>query len=245
MYVITLANPKGGTGKTTTTFILAETIALSGGRVTIMDLDPARNMMIWKEMREDRGDDLPFQIVERPKREEDLIAEIERQDELTDYLLIDLEGTKDQIATFALSRTDVALVPIDGSALEARQAASAIGLVQQTAQMMRQPIRSAIVFTRSNAAFQTIDEKDVRVSLEENGIDVIPERIVSRAAYRRIFRDARTLAEIEGDAENEAKGKPTDAAKGRVVDPIKKARQNAALFTQAVIEFLAVGGDNG
>lgn len=235
MYVITLANPKGGTGKTTTSFLLAETIALSGGRVAVMDLDPAANMMIWKSMRSERGDTCPFEIVGRPPTEQ-LVTAIEDLEESIDYLIIDLEGTKDQIATFALARTDLCLVPIDGSALEARQAASAINLAKQTASMARQEIKAAIVFTRSNAAFQTSDEKDVRASLESNSIDVVKERIVSRAAYRRIFRDGKTLEEIEKQAQLEAMKLKTASAKRKLVEPISKARHNAAGFTQAVIE---------
>lgn len=243
MYVITLANPKGGTGKTTTSFILAETIALSGGRVTVMDLDPAENMVLWGKMRIDRGDSMPFEVVGRP-RTENLVSEIEKLEKNTDYLVIDLEGTKDQIATFALSRTDLCLVPIDGSALEARQAASAIGLVQQTAAMARQEIKSAIVFARTNAAFQTTDERDVRSSLSSNDIPIISERIVSRSAYRRIFRDALTLEEIEKATILEAQDKSTAASQDKHIAPIKKARQNAALFTKAVVDFITEEQDD-
>ena len=45
MYVITFANPKGGSGKTTSAMLLAEQIALSGGRVAILDLDPNANIL--------------------------------------------------------------------------------------------------------------------------------------------------------------------------------------------------------
>ena len=47
MYVITFANPKGGSGKTTSAMLLAEQIALSGGRVAILDLDPNANILGW------------------------------------------------------------------------------------------------------------------------------------------------------------------------------------------------------
>ena len=47
MYVITFANPKGGSGKTTSAMLLAEQIAISGGRVSILDLDPNANILAW------------------------------------------------------------------------------------------------------------------------------------------------------------------------------------------------------
>lgn len=225
MYVITLANPKGGTGKTTTAMIIAEQLALANARVTFLDLDPAKNAIIWRDMREDRKAKQPFKILERPETSK-LVREIEALEGTTDYLIIDLEGTKDQIATFALSRTDLCLVPTDGSAIEARQAATAIGLVEQTAEMMRQPIQCAVVFARANAAFQTKDEKDVRASLIENEIPVISERIVARAAYRRIFKDAMTVGEIAAETPDD------DASQGA------KAMVNAQRFTQAIIDFV-------
>ena len=46
MFVITFANPKGGSGKTTSAMLLAEQIALSGGRVAILDLDPNANLSL-------------------------------------------------------------------------------------------------------------------------------------------------------------------------------------------------------
>ena len=55
MYVITFANPKGGSGKTTSAMLLAEQIALSGGRVSILDLDPNANILAWSEGRQAVG----------------------------------------------------------------------------------------------------------------------------------------------------------------------------------------------
>ncbi|WP_084212684.1 ParA family protein [Thalassobacter sp. 16PALIMAR09] len=47
MKVLTFANPKGGSGKTTSAMLLAEQIAISGGRVAILDLDPNANIFAW------------------------------------------------------------------------------------------------------------------------------------------------------------------------------------------------------
>ena len=55
MFVITFANPKGGSGKTTSAMLLAEQIALSGGRVAILDLDPNANILAWARGREEAG----------------------------------------------------------------------------------------------------------------------------------------------------------------------------------------------
>ena len=70
MYVITFANPKGGSGKTTSAMLLAEQIAISGGRVAILDLDPNANILAWTQAREAGGRDVPFTVHARPQAEE-------------------------------------------------------------------------------------------------------------------------------------------------------------------------------
>jgi chromosome partitioning protein len=125
MYVITFANPKGGSGKTTSAMLLAEQIAISGGRVAILDLDPNANILAWAQAREREGRDVPFTVHARPQAEE-TVELIDNLSDEADYLIIDLEGSKDQIVTFALSRTDLCIIPLDGSPMEARQAAQAV-----------------------------------------------------------------------------------------------------------------------
>ena len=136
MYVITFANPKGGSGKTTSAMLLAEQIALSGGRVAILDLDPNANILGWARGREEAGRSLPFSVHARPQIE-DTVGLIDEMAAQADYLIIDLEGSKDQIVTFALSRTDLCIIPMDGSPMEARQAAQAVRLVETTSRMIR------------------------------------------------------------------------------------------------------------
>lgn len=48
MPVITVANPKGGAGKSTTTLVLATTLAQQGASVVILDCDPNRPIEGWR-----------------------------------------------------------------------------------------------------------------------------------------------------------------------------------------------------
>ena len=236
MYVITFANPKGGSGKTTSAMLLAEQIALSGGRVSILDLDPNANILAWSEGRKADGRDVPFSVYARPQAE-DTVELIDQLSGETDYLIIDLEGSKDQIVTFALSRTDLCIIPLDGSPMEARQAAAAVRLIQTTSSMIRAPIAYSLLFTRTNAAFQTTDERDVRQEMEINNIPTLPTRIAKRAPYTRIFRDGVLLSELPGIVTNEHEGKTasvTDKAMKQVVAAIENARD----YAQAVIHAL-------
>lgn len=236
MYVITFANPKGGSGKTTSAMLLAEQIALSGGRVAILDLDPNANILAWSEARKAEGRDVPFAVHARPQAEE-TVELIDGLADTVDYLIIDLEGSKDQIVTFALSRTDLCVIPLDGSPMEARQAAAAVRLVQTTSTMIRMPIAYTLLFARTNAAFQTTDERDVRQEMKLNSIPTLPVRIARRAPYTRIFRDGVLLAELPDIVAAEHAGK-TASVTDKALKQVAGAIENARDYAQAVIHTL-------
>jgi chromosome partitioning protein len=239
MYVITFANPKGGSGKTTSAMLLAEQIAISGGRVAILDLDPNANILAWSEARKSDGRDVPFVVHARPQAEE-TVELIDSLSEEADYLIIDLEGSKDQIVTFALSRTDLCVIPLDGSPMEARQAAAAVRLVQTTSNMIRTPIDYTLLFTRTNAAFQSTDERDVRQEMELNNIPTLPVRIAKRAPYTRIFRDEVLLDELPGIVTEEMSGKSASVS-DKAMKQVRSAIENAQDYAQAVIHALTKG----
>lgn len=241
MYVITFANPKGGSGKTTSAILLAEQIALSGGRVAILDLDPNANILAWSQTRSERGAAVPFSVHSRPQAEE-TVELIDNLADETDYLIIDLEGSKDQIVTFALSRTDLCVIPLDGSPMEARQAAQAVRLVETTANMIRAKINFILLFTRTNAAFQSTDERDVRQEMELNNIPTLPVRVAKRAPYTRIFRESVLLAELPEIVEMELEGKSASVT-DKAMKQVTGAIENAQDYAQAVINTLTQGGN--
>ena len=236
MYVIAFANPKGGSGKTTSAMLLAEQVSIAGGRVAILDLDPNANILAWSQSRQKEGREVPFSVHVRPQAEE-IVALIDGLTAEADYLIIDLEGAKDQIVTFALSRTDLCIIPLDGSPMEARQAAQAVRLVQTTSSMIRSPIEYALLFTRTNAAFQTTDEREVRQEMEMNRISLLPVRLAKRAPYTRIFRDNVLLAELPDLVTAEMKGKAASTT-ARALKQVTTAIDNARDYAQVVIDTL-------
>jgi len=236
MYVITFANPKGGSGKTTSAMLLAEQIAISGGRVATLDLDPNANIIAWSRNRTEEGRGIPFTVHARPQAE-DTVALIDSLADSVDYLIIDLEGSKDQIVTFTLSRTDLCVIPLDGSPMEARQAAAAVRLVQSTSAMIRAPIAYTLLFTRTNAAFQSSDERDVRAEMEANSVPTLPVRIAKRAPYTRIFRDGVLLSELPELVRTEMAGKSASVTE-KALHQVTGAIDNARDYAQAVIQVL-------
>ncbi|WP_425106614.1 AAA family ATPase [Ancylobacter sp.] len=219
MYVISFANPKGGTGKTTAALLLAEQLSKAGARVAMLDCDPNQNLVTWRSERARADLATPFDVIPRPP-EDQVVETLDALDGAVDYVIVDLEGTAAQIVTFVLSRTDLAVIPFEPTPMEARQAARAVSLIKSTARMIRRPIPFTLLFTRTNAAFATSDERDVRA--ETTGLPVLPIALVRRAAFTRIFRESLLLSEL----------KPGE------VSNLKSAQANAREYAQAVANAL-------
>jgi chromosome partitioning protein len=238
MFVITFANPKGGSGKTTSAMLLAEQIHHAGARVAVLDCDPNQNIVQWAAMRQEEGREVPFTI--EPVPSEDLVLEtIEALDGKADYLIIDLEGTASQLVTYAISQSDLVLVPFEPTPMEARQAARAVQLVRNAGRMLKREIPHSLLLTRVNAAFQTSDEKDVRKETDGNDVSVLTTTIVRRAPYTRIFREGMMLSELQAAAQQEAEGR-TASAQERLLKPIENAITNAQEYAQEVVNALRV-----
>jgi chromosome partitioning protein len=121
--------------------------------------------------------------------------------------------------------------------MEARQVAQAVRLVQTTANMIRAQINYALLFTCTNAAFQTTDERDVRQEMELNNIPTLPVRIAKRAPYTRIFRDGVLLSELPDIVTQEMQGK-TASVSNKAMKQVTGAIENARDYAQTVIATL-------
>ena len=116
MAVITLANAKGGAGKTTAALILATELARQGNRVVILDADPQRWITNWSEIS---GHIANLEVISHITPASLPCHIRERKDE-ADYIIIDLAGARDAIVALALGLSDQVLIPVQGCAMDAR-----------------------------------------------------------------------------------------------------------------------------
>lgn len=237
MFTITFANPKGGSGKTTSAMLLAEQIHHAGGSVAILDCDPNQNIVQWASHRRSDGRPVPY-LVRPVPTEADFLDTIEGIRGKADYLIIDLEGTASTLVTYAISQSDLVLVPFEPTPMEARQAARAVGLVRNASRMLNKAIAYALVLTRVNAAFQTTEEKDVRKEMESASVRVLETSIVRRAAYTRIFREGYMLSELLEQGRADVRDSTTSQQE-RLLKPLETAIQNAKAFAQEVANTLS------
>lgn len=195
MPTIVFASPKGGAGKSTSAFILATSLAHRGAPVTVIDADPNRPLARWAR-RDGKPDNLT--VVEQTS-ENSIIETIEAAAKETPFVVVDLEGTASQMATFAISRADLVVIPSKGSQLDAIEAVAAVRLVGQCEQMINAPIPCAVLFTQTNPAINTRTLSAIEDQLRSRGVRLFDVRIHEREAYKAVFSYGGTLWTLTND----------------------------------------------
>lgn len=221
MPVISFANPKGGTGKSTSALILALEMAYRGGKIALVDCDPNQVTAGWAAARELAGMSLPFKAVADPG-EANIIDTLDTLAAEYPFVIVDLEGTASLMMSRAMSRSDLTIIPMQASPVDAKQAARAVGLVRAEEKTLRRNIPMRILMTRNNPAIKTRDEKAIKEQLAAANVPMLEVSLHERAAFRAIFSFNKTLRELT----------PKESA------GLVRARENAEGYAYHVIKAL-------
>jgi len=220
MPVITMLSPKGGVGKTTTALILATQLAADGATVTLIDADPNFPLLKWATL-----DGKPDNIeVIGEIDEEQIIETIDEARKRVDFVIVDLEGRASARTTNALLMSNLALIPIQGSGLDADQAARAFQSVRSAARVRERPIAYAAVLTRTPGTVKlwSRDLKAIVQNLQDAGIPVIATPLAERGAFRGLFSSGGTLSTLDA----------------KQVASLESARENSKAFVTDVLAAL-------
>lgn len=223
MPVITMLSPKGGVGKTTTALILGTEIAASGRQVVMIDADPNFPLSRWAGKQ---GKPENIEVVQEVD-EDEIIGTIDAARKRAEFVIVDLEGKASARATSALLMSNLALIPIQGSELDAHEAARAFKVVRNAGTVRQRPLPFAAVLTRTPASprLWTRDLKAVVANLQHAGVPMTATALAERGAFRGLFSMGGTLAEMTAAD----------------VGSLEGARSNAAAFARDVLSLLAEG----
>lgn len=192
MPTISFASPKGGAGKTTAATLCASELALRGRRVTLIDADPNHTVMDWAALAP-----LPAGLEARADISEETIATtIAEAARVCDIVIVDLEGAASLLASYAVAMSDLVVIPVQGSQLDARQAARQIRLIEAQQAILDRPIRHAVLFTRTNPALAPKTARFIEQRFRDLAIPVLATPLVDREAYRALFSFGGTLADL-------------------------------------------------
>lgn len=219
MPIISIGNSKGGVSKTTLTLVLGTILAEAGNTVTLIDADPNLPLQDWR----DRGGKLPgLEIVstwpengEETQIDADNILEvIDAAAERSQFVFIDLEGTANELITWAFTRSDLVLIPLQGSHLDAKEAAKTLRQVQKAEKGTRREIPFALIFTRTSPAIRPKTLKSVMESIDARDLPRFETELLEREAFRAMGSFGQSLFDLD---KSDVSGVDAAIANGRTI----------------------------
>lgn len=217
-----MISSKGGVGKTTASLLLAGEIARAGKSVGLIDSDPNFPLVRWSK-RANRS--LSAIAVYGDADDDSIIETIEASAQRHDFTIVDLEGTANARITYAVSQSQLTLIPLQGSALDAEEAAKSIRLIRSLEKVSRRVVPYRVFFSRVPAAIRERTLINLETQFRDAEIPLLPVSVIDRAAYRALFSFGETLDELD----------PTQ------VSGLEQAKTNTTAFAQAVLDVLKEG----
>jgi chromosome partitioning protein len=218
MPVIAFCSPKGGAGKTTAATVLATELAERGASVTIIDADPNKNVVDWAKLP---GVPKGLNVVGEVS-EETIVDEIEGAAAHSTFVIVDLEGTASLMVSYATSMADFVVIPVQGSQLDAKQAARQMKLIKAQERIANRPIPFAVLFTRTNPAITPRTQRFIEERFTELAVPVMKARLYDREAFRAMFSYGGTIAGLSNKS----------------VSNLATALQNAREYTAEIVDRL-------
>jgi chromosome partitioning protein len=137
-----------------------------------------------------------------------------------DFVIVDLEGTATDRVGFAVTRTDLVLIPVQASVLDATEAAKAVKLVRQMSRVTGRDIPYRLYFSKTPPAIRERTARDIEEQFTQASVPSLPTSLVDRAAFRSLFSLGGTLHMLDNSD----------------VGGLEAARQNAFAFAQAIAD---------
>ncbi len=193
MPVVVVANPKGGAGKSTSTLVLAQTLAQLGASVTVVDADPNRPIVEWRA----GSSKLPLEVVGNVT-ESSIIRVIRENRASRQFVFVDLEGTASRLVSRAITQADLVLIPLQASGVDARQASRAVALIHEEEEALDgRAIPFRVLLTRTSPIIATRIEREIVSALVEAGLPLMKTRLNERQAYKALFVRRLALHELD------------------------------------------------
>lgn len=172
--VVTVAQQKGGAGKTTLVIQLATALLALGRRVAAIDIDPQGSLTGWMRLREHRQREAPelrFSMIGGWR----LGVEIDRLKREADVILVDTPPHTEIDAKAAVRGADLVLVPVQPSALDVWASQGTVELAA------REKRKIALLLNRVPPRGRAIEE--ARQALMELGAPALGTQLGNRQAF--------------------------------------------------------------
>jgi chromosome partitioning protein len=226
MPVIAFSSPKGGAGKTTAAVILATVLAERGASVIVVDADPNKNVVDWSHLP---GKPTNLSVT-GDVGEETIVDTIESAAGRAAFVIVDLEGAANLLVSYAIALADFVVIPVQGSQLDAKQAARQMKLIASQERISGRSIPFAVLMTRVSPAIQPKTQRHIEDRFRELAVPVLETRLFDREAFKAVFSYGGSVAGLadKGVSNLKAAIANADAFAGEIVDTLRAGKREAA-----------------
>lgn len=175
--IITIANRKGGVGKTTIATNLVVALQLKG-KTLLVDSDEQQSSIKWNEGREEKIDSKAIF--------KNLADELEVLDSDYEYILIDISGKDSEVFREALLISDTLIVPIQHSIFDLEVMPYLEEKVKQAMQVNTE-LKSFVLINRASTNVKSIEVEQAKDFLADYPTFKMVNTVIKD---RKQFRDA-------------------------------------------------------
>ena len=185
--IFTIANRKGGVGKTTLATNLA--VALSNkGKMLLVDADEQRSAHQWNEHRENKLDVITVHA--------NLLDTLEPFNDKYDYILIDVAGRDSEIFREALLVSDKIIVPTQASLLDLEVIPYIADKIKE-AQEKNPSLKASVVINKASANPKNNEVAQAREYLADYPIFKLVKTVIhDRKQFRDAIIESRSVSEM-------------------------------------------------
>lgn len=177
-----MANLKGGTAKTVTSYFLATALA-GRGRTLLVDCDPQGSALSWARSAEESeaGGEVPFEVVGLPTK--DVHRRLKGIAGDFEHVVLDTPPLEVPITRSALMAAETVIVAIPPTDIDLDRVMATLELVAEVEPMNDLTFR--VLLTRVSGTAR--DGRDARAEMEEMGLPVMRSEVPAQVLYSRAF----------------------------------------------------------
>lgn len=217
--VIAIANLKGGSGKSTVAVNLSTELA-EHAETILIDADPNKPITTWMKQGQRVPDGLK---IFTSTSEKDILGAIDRAADEADFVIIDLEGVGSRRVSYALSRADLVLIPMQEQKLDVDMAGRVIEEIQLEEARDRRKIPYVGIMTRTRVVAKSRTARIMGEQITQSGVlPVLNSEMNERDAFAAVWAYGVPLRELDPSA----------------VNNIPAAVKNVAMICEEVIQYL-------
>lgn len=202
MTIISVLNPKGGSGKSTITTNVARALHDRGFTVLIVDSDPQGSARDWHAANE--GNVIELVALDRPNNVKTLASLASKYD----FVVIDGAAKLEDMIAACIKVSDYVLIPVQPSPYDIWAASDLVDFIQARQEVTDGLPKAAFVVSRIIEGTRL--GNDIRAALDEYGIPTLATAIVQRQVYPQTAAEGLTVFDADNAKAKAEIGKLTD-----------------------------------